>query len=522
MTRTTAIPDLRQRLSRMLERGRVLSQANETRIRNAVGDLQVVLTAVGDSTELTEAQRGQVDNAAQVLLEAELSHSERRRQLQKAIRATTQRWASLQDVYDTWLVYERWDDTLDDYQLFKVEYTIDDAGAVTLSVEQAVMARMVYEPLPTTTVTVISGPTAATEAAQQHPSGAVRLVEAYTAPLLERAVADDGTFEVKLIAPGWGSSGYYSPALLQRDAPTVFPAGTHMYWNHPTLTESEERPERDLSDLASVLETPGTWNATHPAGPGVYARAKAKQGYAPSIDDLAADIGTSINTPGAFVLGEAEGQSGRIITQLFNDPFTSVDFVTKPGAGGQIVQMFEAARQQLREAAAPAAAPVVAGATTATPMHVQEASIVTKDDETTALREAQQQLQTEVATLREAGYRRDAADVVRERLATNNELPVASKKRITKQFTESTQPLPMKNGTFDADAYTALVEGAVADEMALVEELRGGGQVQDLGGGNGGDKDAVVLEAANRELEGALGLMGLSESQAKSAARGRG
>lgn len=522
MTRTTAIPDLRQRLSCMLERGRVLSQANETRIRNAVGDLQVVLSAVGDSTELTEAQRSQVDQASALLLEAELSHSERRRQLQKAIRATMQGWSSVRDVYDTSVVYERWDDMLDDYQLYRAEYTIDDAGAVTLGAEQAVMARVVYEPLPATTVTVVSTPTTAAEAAQERAAGAVRLIESYTAPLLERAVADDGTIEVKLIAPGWGSSGYYSAEMLERDGPTVFPAGTHMYWNHPTLSEAEERPERDVRDLASVLATPGTWNATHPAGPGLYARAKAKQAYRESIDDLAGDIGTSINTPGKFVFGEAEGRSGRIITELTNDPFTSVDFVTKPGAGGQIIQMFESAGQRRRDAAAPAAAPIVAPAATVTPTHVQEASTVTQTDEMTALRESQRELQNQLASMREATQRRDAADLVRQQLDTHTDLPGVSKQRILKQFAESKEPLPLNAGALDTTAYTALVEAAVADEMTLVEALRGDGQVQGLGGtGTGGNSETVALEAASRELKDAFSLMGLSESQVAVATSGR-
>jgi hypothetical protein len=35
--------------------------------------------------------------------------------------------------------------------------------------------------------------------------------------------------EVKIISPGWGSSGYYSPEVLKRDGPAAFAAGTHTH-----------------------------------------------------------------------------------------------------------------------------------------------------------------------------------------------------------------------------------------------------------------------------------------------------
>jgi hypothetical protein len=56
-------------------------------------------------------------------------------------------------------------------------------------------------------------------------------------PLLEQAVRRDGTIPLKLIQPGWGSSGYYSAEVLERDGPKVFPLGTQMFWNHATQSE---------------------------------------------------------------------------------------------------------------------------------------------------------------------------------------------------------------------------------------------------------------------------------------------
>ncbi|MGE4535418.1 hypothetical protein, partial [Halomonas sp.] len=73
-------------------------------------------------------------------------------------------------------------------------------------------------------------------------------------PLVEKAVRRDGTVPIKIIQPGWGSSGHYSKAVLQRDGPKVFTKGLHMYIDHPTPTEEAERPERSVNGLGGVLD----------------------------------------------------------------------------------------------------------------------------------------------------------------------------------------------------------------------------------------------------------------------------
>src|SRR5690349_5992637 len=63
-----------------------------------------------------------------------------------------------------------------------------------------------------------------------------------------KAPAADGSFEVVLIAPGQGSSGYYSEEVIRDYAPTAWPKGTHVYLDH--LKEGETRsPERLLGAL---------------------------------------------------------------------------------------------------------------------------------------------------------------------------------------------------------------------------------------------------------------------------------
>lgn len=47
-----------------------------------------------------------------------------------------------------------------------------------------------------------------------------------------------GHIKVGLITPGWGSSGYYAAEVLESAAADrVFPAGTHIYFDHPSASE---------------------------------------------------------------------------------------------------------------------------------------------------------------------------------------------------------------------------------------------------------------------------------------------
>lgn len=156
-----------------------------------------------------------------------------------------------------------------------------------------------------------------------------------TATLTE---ATGALIDVELITPGWGSSGYYSAEVLEaagRDR--VFAAGTHMYIDHPSASENNDRPERSLRDLAAVLAEDATWNGTALRG-----KARVFAPYQPLVAEMKDDIGVSIRAGGEVEMGEAEGRRGRIVTALVNA--TSVDFVTRAGRGGRIAQLLESAR----------------------------------------------------------------------------------------------------------------------------------------------------------------------------------
>lgn len=166
-----------------------------------------------------------------------------------------------------------------------------------------------------------------------------------SATLTEATTSSDtatGLLEVEFITPGWGSSGYYSPAVVEAAAP-LFEAGTHMYFDHPTETEHHERPVRSVRDLAAVIVEAGHVDAT--TG-GIRGKVRPLRPYRDLLTDEAftANVGVSIRASASDItLGEAEGRRGPIIESLVD--LASVDFVTRAGRGGSILGVLESARQ---------------------------------------------------------------------------------------------------------------------------------------------------------------------------------
>jgi hypothetical protein len=150
---------------------------------------------------------------------------------------------------------------------------------------------------------------------------------------------------IQIITPGWGSSGYYSPEVLERAATDkVIPAGTHMYLNHASESEHRDRPERDVEKIAAVLVEDATWDGTRLTAP-----ADLMGPHAELIESLAPYIGISISGSATDIsVGEAEGKTGPIIEGLAH--VESVDFVTHAGRGGMI--LLESARPSLVNARA--------------------------------------------------------------------------------------------------------------------------------------------------------------------------
>lgn len=163
---------------------------------------------------------------------------------------------------------------------------------------------------------------------------------------VEAVDATSGRLNIQVIDSGWGSSGYYSPKVLENAAAAaVFAKGTHMYLDHPSQTEEHDRPERSVRDLAAVLEEDAHWN-----GSALVAKAKVFKAYRELLTDpdVAENIGISIRAYADTTIGEAEGRKGTIITALTEA--LSVDFVTKAGRGGRVLAVLESARTRVDEA----------------------------------------------------------------------------------------------------------------------------------------------------------------------------
>lgn len=191
-----------------------------------------------------------------------------------------------------------------------------------------------------------------------------------------------------------GSSGYYPAEVLKRDGATAFPAGTHIYFDHPTESEEVERPERSVRDLAGyMLDDAAFEEGTD--GRGLFARVQFAESAKSLVSQLAKVVGLSIRAAGQI----EETPSGRIVRQISEG--LSVDLVTRAGAGGRLVTM--------TESAAPESPPVQQ---TATPVASAAMSAIPSTIGTGAL-------VNEVASLKESiGDRIDGFSVEIARMAT--------------------------------------------------------------------------------------------------------
>ena len=169
-----------------------------------------------------------------------------------------------------------------------------------------------------------------------------------TVALSEAAVASaakTGRALIEFITPGWGASGYYSPQVLeQAAADRVIPKGTHMYADHPTASEDAERPVRSIRDLIAV-----TAEDAHLSEAGsLVGEVAIVPDWQPFMGTVAEHIGVSIRGSATDIVeGEAEGRKGGIVEGLVA-PLFSVDFVTRAGRGGRVLQLLESAASVTR------------------------------------------------------------------------------------------------------------------------------------------------------------------------------
>lgn len=478
---------------------------------------------------------------------AEMSHDDIRRAIQQTLddmrEGPGSPWPWARDVWDDVVVYEF------DGKLYQAPYTISTEGAASLG--DPVEVRVTYTPVSDSDQSGTTSPApgasggsetpgapapseqateskvdpvaivrrvAADEAFRRQLGAVIEQVEAdpdaYDADQLplaevsnlgtlievsEGALRNDGSALVKLIQPGWGSSGYYSEEMLRRDGAKAFDEGTQMFWNHATDAEEESRPEGDLHNLAAVLTEDARWLAEGPKGPGLYANAKTLPPFRDTLDEIAPHIGVSIRGLAHASEGEAEGREGWIIDELVEG--RSVDFVTVAGAGGEVVSLYEAAGRKARE---------------------QKGARTMPEETTTKVAEVEAERDQAKADLRKA---RETVAIGAARTRVTEALAESKLPDITKQ--RLIEQLPAKatigeDGELDTEKFDAVVTEAVKAEADYLAKLTGSGEVKGFGESESDqDADTEKQEKAEGRISEAMKGLGISEDAAKAGARGR-
>lgn len=144
--------------------------------------------------------------------------------------------------------------------------------------------------------------------------------------------AADGTFPVTLIAPGQGSSAYYTEEVIAEYAPKAWPKGTHVYLDH--LKEGETRtPEKLLGALVEdTVIDPETGEARN--------RFKPLSKHREWIEEVRPYVGLSISASGD---GRKEIVNGKetIFAESIDESITNtVDVVSWAGRAGKFLESF--------------------------------------------------------------------------------------------------------------------------------------------------------------------------------------
>jgi hypothetical protein len=326
-------------------------------------------------------------------------------------------------------------------------------------------------------------------------SGSLVLVESAATTEVIQLTEARADYEIKLIAPGKGSSAFYPSEVLKRDGPNVFKAGTHVYLNHPTAAEEAQRPEGDVANLAGVLTSSAVYHEAHAKGPGLYGRMKVFADHAQMVEEKAAHVGMSIRASGIAESGKTR-EGVPVLKELTGAE--SVDVVTKAGAGGMI----------LTEAAKPAN-PNTGGAAEMDAAEVQK------------LIEAA--VKTAQAPLLERALRGDAREAATGILAGVT-LHEAAKALVIDNVLRD---IPTKDGALDTTKFKEAVEVEAKRVGAVVSAATGSGEVRGMGSAPiqiDAKEAAARAERAKTEEEDAIKVfesLGMPPDAAKFAAKGR-
>lgn len=157
---------------------------------------------------------------------------------------------------------------------------------------------------------------------------------------IESSGSGDGTYKVRIITEGKGSSATYSRELIQDPRSASVMDGLKSFFDHPERSWAPE--ERSVLSIAGRF-VPGTIeNADTEDGlAAAYGTFKPRKEYAEFFEQFADTLGISIFLAASFT-ENADGS--RNVESFLPDPYNSIDIVVAAGRGGR----FEQARESLR------------------------------------------------------------------------------------------------------------------------------------------------------------------------------
>lgn len=287
---------------------------------------------------------------------------------------------------------------------------------------------------------------------------------------------DDGAgrYRIRIIAPGRGSTGMYTAPNLAESAPLFVP-GTHMFFDHQTMTEDWERPERSVRDLAGVFESGAE---IMPDG-SLEADIKVYPSVNGIIRERWADIGVSIN---GWSVDEI-GPDG-VVPPLAG--IQSVDFVTRAGAKGAVLEVLESdGRWRVMNSAAPS---------NPTNTNVQEEQAVKPEDICKAVSEALTAAMP--AAIKEAAAML-AAEQAKKAVEAEKKAPKADPYEAAAKVAEAEDlPKEARARVMEAVKRGAGVDDAIEAERAYIKAIAPAPVVREDGAAKTGGDDVQVTSWA--------------------------
>lgn len=152
------------------------------------------------------------------------------------------------------------------------------------------------------------------------------------ASLVGESASEDGTWKIKVISEGKGSSGTYTAELLENHHAAF--NDVLSFKNHPTGWDGPE--SRDFTMIAGEIKGE-TWVDTDETGrKAIFANYLPDPEYREKIERYRGKLGLSIYIEGSGY----EDDNGEFIVDWFNpaDPYASLDVVIAPGARGKFLE----------------------------------------------------------------------------------------------------------------------------------------------------------------------------------------